>query len=575
MKKRILLLIIISSCMHCIAQNVGIGTTAPVARLHITDSNVLFSGPVDVPISTTYNPPVSGFGSRMMWYPQKAAFRVGAVGGTQWDKDSIGRFSFAAGYNTTASGEASISMGIGNTARGSGSSSMGQNTHANGEISTTMGLNTNASGYAATSMGVSTYTIGYAATSMGAGTVARGEASTSMGYSTNANGNVSTSLGNNTNANGYASTSIGNNTSANGDGSTSMGVSTTARGHASTSMGEGTIAKSASSLVIGMYNDSTATNRLFEIGNGSADNARSNAITVLQNGNTGIGTITPTSKLNVNGQLTIDQKNFGGYGGLLIKGNVPGSNYPNIAFSVKNVANTDVVSAMIEGNLQNAAVNAESIDLTFSTAQSGFGSLSEKLRIKGNGNIGIGTNNPTRPLSFPALVGEKILLYPGVAGETGIGVYGNEFRIHSDNAAAKISFGYQDNAGNFTQTMWLNNTTSVLTVAGTAYPSDERFKKQITGIKNPLQKLMHLNGVEYYMRTEEFPEMNFSNNRQTGLIAQEVEKVMPSAVYEITDKGYKGVDYAKLVPLLIESIKAQQQQIASLKTAIDNLTPKK
>ncbi|MBL0181615.1 MAG: tail fiber domain-containing protein [Chitinophagaceae bacterium] len=224
--------------------------------------------------------------------------------------------------------------------------------------------------------------------------------------------------------------------------------------------------------------------------------------------------------------------------------------------------------SIIPGGYRKSAVNTEAIDLTFSTAQTGFGSLSEKFRIKGNGNIGIGTNNPTRPLSFPAALGEKILLYPAGGGEVGIGVYNNELRIHTDYAAAKISFGYQDNAGIFTQTMWLNNTTSVLTVAGTAYPSDERFKKQITAIQNPLQKLMSLNGVEYYMRKEEFPEMNFSNNRQTGLIAQEVEKVMPSAVYEINDKGYKGVDYAKLVPLLIEAIKEQEARIQILENQL-------
>ncbi|MEO6540379.1 MAG: tail fiber domain-containing protein, partial [Ferruginibacter sp.] len=190
---------------------------------------------------------------------------------------------------------------------------------------------------------------------------------------------------------------------------------------------------------------------------------------------------------------------------------------------------------------------------------------SNALTVLRNGKIGIGTVSPTRPLSFPAVTGEKILLFPAATGEVGIGVYSNELRIHSDIAAAKISFGYQNNAGSFTQTMWLNNTTSVLTVGGTAYPSDERFKKQISAIQHPLQKLMTLNGVEYYMRKEEFPEMNFNNSRQTGLIAQEVEKIMPSAVYEINDQGYKGVDYAKLVPLLIESIKELKKEVDELK----------
>ena len=531
------------------AQNVGIGTSTPQARLHVTDSAVLFAGPVTIPVTTTYYPPASGAGTRMMWYPQKAAFRVGFVDGDQWDKDHIGRSSFATGYNTKASGEYSTSMGYNTTASGLASISMGYNTTASGFVSTSMGFGTMASGGNSTSMGLNT--------------LASEASATSMGYYTTASGNSSTSMGYNTTASGLASTS--------------MGYNTTASGFASTGMGTGTTAKAFSGLSIGSYNDNSDTpdpgienpaDRLFQIGNGTLG-ARNNVLTVLRNGNMGIGTVTPTSLLNVNGQVTIEQKNFGGYGGLLIKGNIPGSNYPNIAFSVKNTANIDVPAAMIQGDLQNASVNTESIDLTFSTAQAGFGSLSEKLRIKGNGNVGIGTNNPIRPLSFPAALGEKILLFPAGGGEVGIGVYNNELRIHTDYAAARISFGYQDNAGNFTQTMWLNNTTSVLTVAGTAYPSDERFKKQITAIQNPLQKLMNLNGVEYYMRKEEFPEMNFSDTRQTGLIAQEVEKVMPSAVYEINDKGYKGVDYAKLVPLLIESIKEQNKKMEEQQKQID------
>jgi hypothetical protein len=125
------------------------------------------------------------------------------------------------------------------------------------------------------------------------------------------------------------------------------------------------------------------------------------------NSRVGIGTSSPTSSLNINGQVTIDQKNFGGYGGLLIKGNNQASNYPNIAFSIRNNAATpaDVVTAMIQGNLQSNIAGSESTDITFLTAQTGFASLSEKLRIKANGNVGIGNSNPNAPLAFPAALG--------------------------------------------------------------------------------------------------------------------------------------------------------------------------
>ena len=73
---------------------VGINTTTPFAMLHVKDSSVLFQGRADIP-ATPGNPPISGQGVRMMWYPDKAAFRVGRVSSFQWNKDSVGNFSFA------------------------------------------------------------------------------------------------------------------------------------------------------------------------------------------------------------------------------------------------------------------------------------------------------------------------------------------------------------------------------------------------------------------------------------------------------------------------------------------------
>ena len=117
----------------------------------------------------------------------------------------------------------------------------------------------------------------------------------------------------------------------------------------------------------------------------------------FKNGNTGIGTSTPTSRLDVNGQLTIDQKNFGGFGGLLIKGDGPGINYPNICFTVKNNAATpqDIVAGYIGGYINSNTAGGEAMDLVFSPSATGISGLglTEKLRIKDNGNVGVGTSN--------------------------------------------------------------------------------------------------------------------------------------------------------------------------------------
>lgn len=126
----------------------------------------------------------------------------------------------------------------------------------------------------------------------------------------------------------------------------------------------------------------------------------------------GINTTTPTSMLNVNGQVTIDQKNFGGYGGLLIKGNAPGSNYPNICFSTTNTSGIDVISSYIGGNINNNTVGFEAMDLVFLTSQNGLGSLSERMRIEDNGNVGIGNPNPSEKLDIAG----KIKITDGTEG---------------------------------------------------------------------------------------------------------------------------------------------------------------
>ncbi len=188
-----------------------------------------------------------------------------------------------------------------------------------------------------------------------------------------------------------------------------------------------------------------------------------------------------------------------------------------------------------------------------------------------NGRIGINNNTPDAQLAFSPTLEKKITLYPGGTGDAGMSVAGNDFRLYCDNVNARISFGYDDNSGGFTSRAYVpaSGTTAMvvqgnLSVNGTTYTSDSRFKKDITTLANPLQKLMQLRGVTYHMRTDAFPAMQFDSGNQVGLIAQEVEKIIPEVV-STNSEGYKSVDYAKLVPLLIEAIKEQQKEIDQLK----------
>jgi hypothetical protein len=206
------------------------------------------------------------------------------------------------------------------------------------------------------------------------------------------------------------------------------------------------------------------------------------------------------------------------------------------------------------------------------------------LAFNAAGNLGISNANPARPISFPPSLGEKIQLYPGANGEVGIGVYGNELRLHCDNPGSKVSFGTQDNAGNFTELAKAQANGSYafsvfgsIWANGVTYASDARFKENISDLDNPLDKVLQLHGVKYEMKKDTYSEQHFDPNPQVGMVAQEVEKIVPEVVSTGPD-GFKAIDYAKLVPLLIEAIKTQQLQLDKQEkeiTALKNKRQKK
>ena len=118
-------------------------------------------------------------------------------------------------------------------------------------------------------------------------------------------------------------------------------------------------------------------------------------------------------------------------------------------------------------------------------------------------------------------------------------------------------------------------TTGNVTVGGnfsatgnvTAYSaSDKRLKENITPITNPIDRLMALSGNTFKWTAEFYATQDRALFKEydVGVIAQEVQSVLPAAVNE-RENGMLAVDYTKLIPLLIECIKAQQVEINELK----------
>jgi hypothetical protein len=302
---------------------VGINTTTPQTMLHVKDSSVLFSGAADGN-PTTGNPPVSGVGTRLLWYADKAAFRAGAIVNfsTNWDKNSIGSYSFATGRDTKASG--------------------------------------------------------YISTALGYNTVASGSHSIALGSQSIADGDASISMNSLTTASGYASASMGGITTANGDFSVALGYFTKAKAYAS--------------VVMGRYNDTASgtpdswivTDPVFIIGNGTANNARSNAITVLKNGKMGINTPSPDAMLHVVRNAPSGGSFFSSAQAIFESDQ---SSY--IQFSNLNNHETGLLSGNTNTSIRSALLFRADSSVVIRT-----GGNNSRLTISTEGNIGAGTTIP-------------------------------------------------------------------------------------------------------------------------------------------------------------------------------------
>ena len=101
--------------------------------------------------------------------------------------------------------------------------------------------------------------------------------------------------------------------------------------------------------------------------------------------------------------------------------------------------------------------------------------------------------------------------------------------------------------------------------------SDERFKRDITPFGAALDRVAALRPVNYFWRQETFPEKGFGPEQTYGLVAQEVEAVLPELVTTDAD-GYRQVDHAKLPLLAVQAIRELKGRVDELqreKAAVD------
>jgi hypothetical protein len=139
-------------------------------------------------------------------------------------------------------------------------------------------------------------------------------------------------------------------------------------------------------------------------------------------------------------------------------------------------------------------------------------------------------------------------------------------------SSAAITQAYSSPAGSLLGG-WTYNGSNICAPC----PSDERSKINVSDLQGSLDKVLKLRGVSFNWNSEVVPRRaKDKESTSVGLIAQEVEKVVPELIVEekIEDQKLKTVEYGNLTALLVEAIKEQQEQINSLKETVQELSTK-
>jgi hypothetical protein len=275
-----------------------------------------------------------------------------------------------------------------------------------------------------------------------------------------------------------------------------------------------------------------------------------------------------------------------------------------------NKANYAAIQLGNSVNGQGFTVTKETTDNSFNIWTGIYGTNTNRLKIDQSGNlttavyggyVGIGITNPTNMLTLSSTQTltdltnsyQYAMLLKNTSastsnGDLGFGSdIGNSYIQSFDNNTLQLnsigtnnviiaksggsvgigatpSSTYKLDVNGNTRITGTLLTTGAINSQGdiTAfYSSDARLKTNIKSITSALDKIDSINGVEYDWNTE---LQDVHTGRDVGVIAQEIEQVLPEAVVT-RDTGYKAVNYDKVIPLLLQAIKELKAEVRSLK----------
>ncbi len=276
-------------------------------------------------------------------------------------------------------------------------------------------------------------------------------------------------------------------------------------------------------------------------------------------GGVGLGTNAPQQQLSVAGGMNIDHGNTN-------TGDVTNS------FRFGSSSGEAIASKRTAGGNQ--------FGLDFYT-----NSVSRMSINNADGYVGIGTTSPVQTLDVNGTltVGATV---SGTSRHVTLGSDPNAFiqLVESDGSGLPYIDFSNDAVSDFDARIMLTGDDQLavegasVSVAGNvcaanlACPSDERLKEGVHPLAEAVDQIERLHGVSYRWTDAARKGRHLPSGEQIGLLAQDVQKVVPQAVHEMSD-GYLAVDYARLVPLLIEGMKEQQKRIEALEKQLERRAP--
>lgn len=280
----------------------------------------------------------------------------------------------------------------------------------------------------------------------------------------------------------------------------------------------------------------------------SAQNSEATSLMISSTGVVGTRELGANAFTNTNIPTSIDDLSYGDLQEVFTLNNTNLSEFNNdlgTGATLSNGVDNRVVTATGTSGLNGEA------NLTFNGTVLGLANGSYRAIRTANGS-----------LSYPSFA---------ASNDTNTGIY----FPYSDNLSivtGGASRGNFNTSGLTLQQSLAVGGVSISSTSGTIragndivafYSSDKRLKENIKPIENALDKVSKINGVTFDW-IEDMEEFHPNEGNDVGVIAQEIEKVLPEVV-ETRDNGYKAVKYDKIVPLLIESIKDLKAEIEELK----------